>query len=151
MAGVRKYTELDVWKLSNALARQIRDVIDRPAFRRYPKLREQIDGAAESPPANIAEGFGRYYPGDNARFVRIAVGSLLELTVHLARAQARRLITAAECDALCSLARRAKGAATGYLEYLQTAELPPPRPRKKAQRKRENATDRENRNSEPER
>jgi four helix bundle protein len=66
MAGVREHTELDVWKLCDALRCRVREVIDRPAFGRHPKLREQLEEAAESPCPNIAEGFGRFYPRDNA-------------------------------------------------------------------------------------
>ena len=42
MTGVRDHTELDTWQLAQALAEQIRPIIDRPAFRRHEKLRSQI-------------------------------------------------------------------------------------------------------------
>jgi four helix bundle protein len=124
MAGVRDHTELDVWKLSDELRGRIREVVDRPGFVRHNKLRTQLEEAAESPCPNIAEGFARYLPKDNARFVRIAAGSLAEVTSHLERAMARRLITPAEREALCSLARRAHGAAKGYIVYLESAKPP---------------------------
>ena len=133
MTGVRDHTELDVWNLCDELCRQISDVIERPGFASHRKLREQIEEAAESPCPNIAEGFARYFPRDNARFVRIARGSLSELIVHLGWAKARRLITAAEADSLCSLALRAIRAATGYILYLQSAT--PPKPARKPKNK----------------
>jgi four helix bundle protein len=124
MAGVRDHTELDVWKLCDDLRCRIRDIVDRPGFSRYAKLREQLEEAAESPCPNIGEGFSRYFPRDNARFVRVAAGSLTEVIEHLGRAAARRLITPPEGQELRSLARRARGAATRYIVYLESATAP---------------------------
>ena len=124
MAGVREHTELTVWKLCNELRERIRPIVDRAAFGRYPKLREQLDEAAESPCPNIGEGFTRYFPRDNARFVRVAAGSLTEVIEHLGRAHARRLITTEESESLVALARRARKAATRYMVYLESAEAP---------------------------
>ena len=131
MTGVRDHTELDVWNLCDDLCNQVSGVTERPGFARHSKLRDQIKDAAESPCPNIAEGFARYFPRDNARFVHIARGSLTELIVHLGRARASRLITQAEADSLCKLALRARKAATGYILYLQSAT--PPKPSRKKQ------------------
>ena len=137
MAGVRNHEELETWQLAGELAQQMRPIVDRPAFRRHEKLRSQIEEASESPPSHIAEGFARYVPRDNARFVRMAAGSLNELLVHLTRARARRLITAEEHAELSRLTRRALGAASSYAAYLETAE-PPPRRLRPPRRERKN-------------
>ena len=145
MTGVRDHTELDTWQLAQALAEQIRPIIDRPAFRRHEKLRSQIEEAAEGAPSHVAEGFARYLPGDNSRFVRIAAASLNEVLIHLGRARARQLITQAEHAELSRLARRARGAAACYAAYLETADPPPPRRRPPKNRNLEPGT----RNPEP--
>ena len=96
MAGIRDHRDLHCWQLSDRLE----------------------DG--------VAEGFSRYYPKENAPFVRMAKSSLSETIAHLDRARKKQLITKDECDQLTSLARRARGAATQYLIYLESAPPPPP-------------------------
>ena len=96
-----------------------------PEFGRDPDLRRQIKRASESPCPNIAEGFSRYHPRDNARFVNIAKSSMSELIVHMTRASRKQLVTADEAARVCALARRARAAAMGYIRYLQRAELAP--------------------------
>jgi four helix bundle protein len=49
-------------------------------------LTSQIKRSAQSVPANIAEGHGRFHYLDNARFCYIARGSLTETQSHLALA-----------------------------------------------------------------
>jgi four helix bundle protein len=45
-------------------------------------LSSQIRRAAASVPANIAEGYGRYYYQETIRFAYLARGSLMELSSH---------------------------------------------------------------------
>jgi hypothetical protein len=83
MAGVRNHTELEVWKLCDQIRRRVWEFVSRPSFRSHFTLRDQMKDAADSPCPNIAEGFSRYHPRDNAKFVRVAKGSLSELIDHL--------------------------------------------------------------------
>ncbi|CAN5358949.1 four helix bundle protein [soil metagenome] len=57
-----------------------------PAEERF-GLSAQMRRAAVSIPSNIAEGWGRGEGADNVRFVRIARGSLCELTTQLMLAE----------------------------------------------------------------
>jgi four helix bundle protein len=144
MTGYSSHEQLDVYILSDMVRRRVRPMVKRPAFNvgRYWKLRDQLSDAAESPCRNIGEGFSRYYPRDNARFVRVAKGSLTEVMEHLDTALAERLIEQEEHREVRRLAWRARKASIGYILYLETAEVPgapPPRNRstkKKKPRKR---------------
>jgi four helix bundle protein len=124
MAGVKDHTALDAWVLSDQLRDSVDRTIQRAVFNDRPKLREQLREAAESPCPNIAEGFSRFYPRDFARFLRIAKGSLTEVIEHSYRARALRLITDEEFASVSTLARRARGATTKLILYLETAKAP---------------------------
>jgi four helix bundle protein len=122
---VRDHTDLDVWKLCDELSDRVHEITARPTFTDE-TLRGQLNEAADSPCPNVGEGFSRYYPRDNARFVRVAKGSVTEVIEHMAKVRKRGYATAEECDEICVLARRARGAITGYLLYLESARSPTP-------------------------
>jgi four helix bundle protein len=124
MAGVRDHSELDVWKLADEVRKQVWTLVARPAFRSEWSLRNQLKEAAESPCPNIAEGFSRFHTLEFSRFLRIAKGSLSEVIDHAGAAQAKGLITDVEKNVLCSYARRARGAATKLILYLESTEAP---------------------------
>ena len=128
MAGVRDHTELDAWKLSDAVQKEVERITSSPSFNRYPRLKDQMQRASESPCPNIAEGFSRYYPREIARFVRIATGSLSELLDHLKLATRRRLVSEEDARNLESLAKRARGASTKWVRYLEATPPSGPRP-----------------------
>jgi len=55
---------------------------EMPAEEKY-SLTSQIRRAAASIPANVAEGYGRYYYQESIRFCYLARGSLMELSSHI--------------------------------------------------------------------
>jgi len=90
--AIQTYRELIVWKRSMDLVVQIyRLSADFPTEEKY-GLKSQIQRAAVSIPANIAEGYGRTHRGDYLRHLSFARGSLMELETHLALAARLKLI-----------------------------------------------------------
>jgi len=85
ISGLEK---LNVWKNSMAFAVRVhKELIPLlPAEEKW-SLSQQIRRSAQSIPANIAEGHGRYYYQDNVRFCYIARGSLDETLSHVAFAR----------------------------------------------------------------
>jgi four helix bundle protein len=75
---------LEAWKKARELALLVyREVLPKlPAEEKW-NLNQQIRRAAQSIPANIAEGHGRFYYQENVRFCYIARGSLIETYSHL--------------------------------------------------------------------
>ena len=127
MAGARDFTELQAWQLADQVRIEIDRITGTSAFRRHPKLQEQLLDAADSACSNTAEGFSRFKPKDFARFVRISRGSLSEILDRLISARRRGLISEQDFQLVSSLARRAKAACTGLINYLDSADEPPRR------------------------
>ena len=128
MVGVRDHRDLDVWKLCDELRARVTALIALPAFDGHPWLRRQLHDAVESLCPNLAEGFSRFYPSENATFVRITKASLTEVIEHLRRAMELKLVDPAAAEATATLARRARGASTRYVIYLESADLPHRKP-----------------------
>ncbi len=93
MAGVQKFEELRVWQEASAFCDQIGQVIRSPAFQRDPDLRGQLNRAALSTVANIAEGFLRGRKKEFVQFLRIASGSNGEARALLYAARGRDYLT----------------------------------------------------------
>jgi four helix bundle protein len=124
MTGFRTHEDFDAWRLADELRTRMRPVLARPALRDDFDLWKQLRRATRSPCPNIAEGFSRFNPPDFANFVRIAKASLSEFIEHMKEAEACGYTTPAETAELIVLARRARGAATGLIQYLDHARPP---------------------------
>jgi four helix bundle protein len=84
---VRGYRELEVWQKAMDLV-----VACYQTSQNFPKteafgLTSQLQRAAVSIPANIAEGQGRQHLAEFIQFLSIAYGSLSELETHIQIAQ----------------------------------------------------------------
>jgi len=107
---VRDFEDLLCWRLSRELAAEVfTETAHGPASRDF-RFRDQIRDAAASAPRNIAEGFGRFSPGDFAMFLRYAVASLAETRNHLLDGQERGYFTPVLASRLRNLAFAAERA-----------------------------------------
>jgi four helix bundle protein len=118
--GANDFTDLTAWQLAERLRLFMKGITSRPAVARSYKYCAQANDAAESAPRNIAEGFGRFAPRQNASFVRIAIASEFETKNHILKVAADGLITATERDAGVLLTHRASTAAIRYRKYLRS-------------------------------
>ncbi len=79
----RSYRDLDVWKLSLDLVKEVYKLTSKfPASENF-GLTNQIRRAAVSIPSNIAEGQGRNSPKEFRQFLAVAQGSVAELETQL--------------------------------------------------------------------
>ena len=120
MQGVWKFEDLVAWKLAVQLQQVADRYCQKTAFQRDLKFRDQLSDSAASAPRNIAEGFGRFYHPDFAKFARIAKGSEEEVLNHFLDAKRKGYITLVECDDGTHAARKALKAVNGLIRYLDS-------------------------------
>ena len=124
MAGARSHEEIIAWQLANELKLQVYALIRTGGITCDSELRDQLRRSAASAPRNIAEGFGRYLPGDFTRYLRFANGELKETYDALQDGFDRGHFTREEVLRLQRLAKRASKASTNLIGYLRTAVAP---------------------------
>ena len=94
---MRDFRKLLVWQKAQELSTLLDPHVDRIAARK-PALADQIDRAANSISANIAESCGRETRPDRKRFLTMSIASSTEVESHFVRARNAGLLTPAECD-----------------------------------------------------
>src|SRR6187549_3766834 len=82
MASVRRFQDLDSYKLAVELRRLVIRLTGREHVRRDFRFVDQIRDAARGAPRNIAEGFSRFNPGEILQFLSYAQASLDETKNH---------------------------------------------------------------------
>ena len=104
--SAERFEDLLTWRLMFKLSCEVRRFTDNvPASRDF-KHRDQIRDSSDSAHRNVAEGFGRYNPGEFVRFLDVSRGSAEETRALLKTAQAAGFLSDEEFAALDSLAIR---------------------------------------------
>lgn len=116
---MKSYRELDVWKKAMDMVVAVYGLTDEfPAQERY-GLASQMQRAAVSIPANIAEGYGRLHRGDYVHHLSIAQGSLAELETHLTIAVRLEFIPRDEAAGVWTMAQEVGKMLSGMIRALQ--------------------------------
>jgi four helix bundle protein len=117
------YKDLDVWKISMQLVKEVYLV-----SKRFPKeevfgLTSQCRRAAVSITANIAEGLRRQYKKDTIQFLHISRGSLYEVDVLLNVALNIEIINEEDFNKISPTIEKCLRLLNGFINYNQKAEL----------------------------
>ena len=97
---MQDFKKLRVWHKALALALSIDRLTKRISSKQYASFKNQVFRAAQSIPANIAEGRRKKTDKDFAKFLGIAAGSSSELESHLIFAREASIIGENEFVAL---------------------------------------------------
>ena len=147
--GWRSHEEIIAWQLATELKNRVYALIEAdPRIQRDVRFRDHLEGAVSSTPRLIAEGFGRYLPGDFSGYLRKANGELKETLECLADGVDRGYFTSEQIVPLQRLCKRSSKAATGLIAYLKTADPPNEEPRRRrtpGRGRRSNPKDAQNR------
>jgi len=112
---VRNFRDFVCWQLSYELQREVfAFTASGPASNDF-KFRDQIRDSSASSPRNIAEGFGRYLPGDFAQYLRWARASIMETQSSLIDARDSRYVPPALFARLYNLSAAALTATTNLM------------------------------------
>jgi len=122
MAGVRRYEDLDCWRLSYELQQLVFAKTAVGKVVRDGKFCDQIRESSRSAPRNIAEGFGRFSPAEFRRFLMIARGSLTETHNHLRHGHDQQYFDDGTFEQLSKLSARAAIATTRLMKYLESCK-----------------------------
>jgi four helix bundle protein len=119
---IRSYRDLKVWSKAIELV-----VESYSVSRRFPKsetygLCSQLQKAAVSIPANIAEGHGRDHLGDYLHHLSVANGSLMELETHFVIAHRLDYLRSTELDHLLALTGEVSRMLSGLSRNLRSHE-----------------------------
>ncbi|TAN58663.1 four helix bundle protein [Patescibacteria group bacterium] len=95
---IKRFEDLNIWKLSLQIAKEIYDLTAKREFSKDFKLRDQIRGAIISVSSNIVEGFEKNNNNEFIRFLRISKGSTGEVRNQLYIALAVGYITKEEFE-----------------------------------------------------
>ncbi len=116
---MKSYRELDVWKKAMDMVVAVYELTSKFPARELYGLTSQMQRAAVSVPANIAEGYGRLHRGDYIHHLSIARGSLAELETHVALAVRLGFAKRSEAALLWNTAQEVGKMLSGMIRSLQ--------------------------------
>ena len=119
MATIRRFEDLDAWKLARELTNEIYRVTSEGAFAQDWGLVNQIRNASVSVMSNIAEGFERDGNKEFCNFLFIAKGSAGEVRSQIYVALDRHYISTEEFEHIYSKASESGRVIAGLANYLK--------------------------------
>ena len=123
MATIKRFEEIEAWKVGRELCLRIGIIIDEGNFKRSYRLIDQIEGSSGSIMDNIAEGFERGTRAEFIQFLGYAKGSCGEFRSQLFRAFDRKYLKHNEFDELYVLAVRISAMIQKLITYLQKTDV----------------------------
>ena len=122
MGAVKKFTDLEVWQLSNELEKKVFSIIQTTSLSKDFALKDQINKSVGSIPDNIAEGFGRGGRLEFIQFLSIARASTSELQSQLIRSLNRNHISKELYEELFELTDKTGAKIGAFIKYLNSSE-----------------------------
>ena len=116
---MRDFQRLVAWQRAHKLAVRVCELVDDSDAYKHRRLLDQLEGAAVSMPANIAESCGRLTNLDRARFLDYSAGSASELEALVLIARDIGLISAQTADEICDEIRQIRKMLASLIRLLR--------------------------------
>ena len=123
MATIKRFEDLDAWKVSRELCDKIGKIIDGETFKKNFRLIGQVEGSSGSIMDNIAEGFERGSRAEFIVFLGYSKGSCGELRSQLYRSFDRKYITKEQFDDLYLMMVRISAMLQKFIRYLLKTDI----------------------------
>jgi len=117
---ITRFEDLECWQQGRKLTNSVYNVTANGAFNRDFRLSSQIQAAATSVMANIAEGFARHTDKEFIQFLFISMSSAAEVQSHLYVALDRDYVDQQQFDELYGSAKKAGMLTSGLVKYLRS-------------------------------
>ncbi len=121
--SIKSLETLETWRKAKEFALRIyREALPLLPSEEKWSLNQQLRRSSNSIPANIAEGYGRFYYQDNIRFCYNSRGSLEETLSHLAMCHELNYIPDTLFDSLEQDGEKLTQLINGYIGYLKRSK-----------------------------
>ena len=130
---IKRFEDIQAWQEARVLTRVVYAATKDNPFAHDFRLCGQIESAAVSVMANIAEGFDGGTDIEFARFLQLAKRSASETQSHAYAALDQNYITPAQFEEIYQQAAKTKNLITGFRRYLQAnpkSRVPSPKSKK---------------------
>jgi four helix bundle protein len=116
---IERFEQIEAWKEARKLCAMLYQSARQSSFAKHYALRDQVQRAALSVMANIAEGFERRSRNEFVRFLLIASGSASEIKSHLYVALDQKYLTQKQFDEIYEQATRVGKMLSKFIAYLK--------------------------------
>ena len=117
---ITRFEDLECWQEARKLVKDVYSATMNGNFKKDTRLSRQIQSAATSVMANVAEGFVRRSDREFSQFLFIAMSSAAEVQSHLYVALDQEYVDKQRFDAIYEQAKKAGMLISGMIKYLRS-------------------------------